>query len=181
MGRVSALHAKWVRLSPVGAMSPECQQLNALYSLAVDGGSVKIPDRLIKLPEKTDPTPYVLDELHKSARTFAEQFHQIESSVALTSDVTVEVAKDIILRLLASENATMSEYEVVCKAASIARKHSIDMKRYLYHIDFSALTIAEKYAISNMLDLNAEEHPYIWNRYDFHPIDQAEVYLLVSV
>lgn len=164
MGRTSALHAKWVRLSPAGAMSAECQELNALYSLAVDGGSVKIPERLIKLPEKTDPAPYVLDELHKAAQSFSEQFHQIEADVTAVSEVSDDVARDIIVRLLASEKATMSEYEVVCKAADLARRHSIDMSRYLPHIDFSALTIGEKYAISNLLNLSDEEHPYVWNR-----------------
>lgn len=165
MGRVSALHAKWVRLSPAGAMSAECQELNALYSLAVDGGSIKIPDRLIKLPEKTDPTPYVLDALHEAAKSFAEDFRLITSNATTVPDISESVANNIILTLLASSKATMSEYEVVCKAAALARKYSINIRHYLPHIDFSALTVAEKYAISNLLDLSAEEHPYIWNRY----------------
>lgn len=165
MGRVSALHAKWVRLSPLGAMSAECQELNALYSLAVDGGSIKIPDRLTKLPEKTDPAPYVLDALHEEAKSFAEDFRMIASNATGAPDMSEDVANNIILTLLASKKATMSEYEVVCKAAALARKYSIDIGRYLPHIDFSALAIAEKYAVSSLFNLSPEEHPYIWNRY----------------
>lgn len=144
-------------------MSAECQELNALYSLAVDGGSIKIPDHLRRLPE-TNSDPYVLDVLHAAAQEFSEQFTQIKVDVLSFTTINSETAHDVVLRLLSSQNATMSEYEVACKAASIARKHSIDMSRYLPHIDFSALTVAEKYAISSMLDLQEDEHPYIWNR-----------------
>lgn len=165
MGRVSALHSKWVRLNPAGAMSAECQELNALYSLAVDGGSVKIPERLIKLPERPDLPPFVLEVLHKASQDFSERFHQIDSDVTFVTELSEDVARDMVIRLLASESATMSEYEVVCKAVRVARKHSLDFSRYLPHIDFSALTVGEKYALSNLLDLSMEEHPYVWNRW----------------
>ena len=56
-------------------MCDECQELNALYSLCVDGGSVRIPDRLEKIPERKDGEPFVLDVLHKAAEEFAVQFH----------------------------------------------------------------------------------------------------------
>lgn len=165
LGRVSALHQKWVRRSPAGAMSPECQELNALYSLAVDGGSVKVPDRLTKLPD-ADSEPFVLDELHNAAQRFAETFHQTETALTSEPDKDPYVAADVIMRLLSSESATMSEYELVSKAIAIARKHSIDFNRYLSHIDFGALSTAEKYILSTqLLNLKEEDHPYIWNRY----------------
>ena len=31
------------------------------------------------------------------------------------------------------------------------------------HIDFSALTLAQKYAMSTTLELSADEHPEVWN------------------
>lgn len=164
MGRVAALHQKWVRLSPAGAMSAECQELNALYSLAVDGGSVKIPERLVKVPQNVTQEPYVLDILHDAARAFAERFRQIEPEEPDGGAASVDVAEDMILRLLSSEKATMSEYEMLCKAAAIARQYGVDMRRYFSHIDFSALTVAEKYAAANILAMTDDEIPYVWNR-----------------
>jgi hypothetical protein len=146
-------------------MSPECQELNALYSFAVDGGSVKIPDRLAKLPDANLSDPYVLDELHNAAHRFSEQFHQTDVGSTTVSQITKDVAVDIIVTLLSSGSATMSEYELVCKAAAIARRYSIDFGRYLSHVDFSALATAEKYALSSLLGLNELDHPYIWNRW----------------
>ncbi|EKM53816.1 uncharacterized protein PHACADRAFT_125775, partial [Phanerochaete carnosa HHB-10118-sp] len=163
MGRVAALHQKWIRLSPAGAMSAECQELNALYSLAVDGGSIKIPERLVKVPQNVMQEPYVLDVLHDAAREFAEHFRQIGPEESNGGAASVDVAEDMILRLLSSEKATMSEYEMLCKAAAIARKHGIDMRRYFSHVDFSALTVAEKYATASMLAMTEDEIPYVWN------------------
>ncbi|GJE97878.1 RNA-directed RNA polymerase domain-containing protein [Phanerochaete sordida] len=172
MGRVAALHQKWVRLGPAGAMSAECQELNALYSLAVDGGSVKIPERLVKVPQNTSDEPFVLDVLHEAARAFADEFQRNEVPVSHGLRVTAgeagdgtgaEVAADMVLRLLSSETATMSEYEILCKASEIARRHDIPMRQYFSHIDFSALTVAEKYAATSLLQLTEEEIPYVWN------------------
>lgn len=166
MGRIAALHQKWVRLSPNGAMSAECQELNALYSLVVDGGSVKIPDRLAKLPDAKDDTPFVLDVLHAAAAEFSEHFRQINvggSGVGVRM-MDHDVAEDMIFRLLSSEKASLTEYEVVNKAAGIARKFGISMRPYLAHIDFGALSVSEKYAISAMLELTPEQDSYVWNR-----------------
>lgn len=145
-------------------MSAECQELNALYSLAVDGGSVKIPDRLKTLPPATTTEPYVLDQLHAAAQRFAEEFHQIGGEAASSDAIDSDVASEMLTRLLATESATMSEYELVCKAMAIARKHEIDFTRFLSHVDFSAMTTAEKYILSAVLELKEEDHPYIWNR-----------------
>jgi hypothetical protein len=49
MGRASALYSKWV-CGPKGALSIECQELNALYSDSVDGAPIRIPDRLSNPP-----------------------------------------------------------------------------------------------------------------------------------
>ncbi|KAK7050249.1 RdRP-domain-containing protein [Favolaschia claudopus] len=50
LARVASLHAKWAHGTPLGALSPECQELNALHSQAVDGAAVKIPERLSNPP-----------------------------------------------------------------------------------------------------------------------------------
>ncbi|KAI0343647.1 RdRP-domain-containing protein [Trametopsis cervina] len=163
MGRLSALHQKWVRYSPKGAMCAECQELNALYSLSVDGGSVRIPERLEKVPERPEGTPYVLDELHQAAEEFAQRYQLAHLDGAEQHVMDSDVARDVITRLLSTETAALTEYEVVMKACAIARKHDVDMHPFLMHINFAALKTAEKYALCIALGLNPDEHPYMWN------------------
>ena len=165
MGRLSALHQKWVKYSPKGAMCSECQELNALYSLSVDGGSVRIPDRLQKVPERpANAPPYVLDELHQAAEAFVQQFQLINIEGIEQLPVTSEVALDMITRLLSADVAAISEYEAVMKACAIAQKHGIDMRPYLTHINYAALKTAEKYALCTLLGLEPDDYPYMWNR-----------------
>ncbi|KAI0684613.1 RNA dependent RNA polymerase-domain-containing protein [Cytidiella melzeri] len=163
MGRLSALHQKWVRYSPKGAMCSECQELNALYSLSVDGGSVRIPERLEKVPERQGGPPYVLDELHQAAEAFAQRFQLISLDGVEQLPVDSEVAREMVTRLLATETAAISEYEAVMKACALAQKHGIDMHPFLTHINFAALKTAEKFALCTMLGLEPDEHPYMWN------------------
>lgn len=165
MGRLSSLHQKWVRYSPKGAMCSECQELNALYSLSVDGGSVRIPDRLEKVPERPpEAPPYVLDELHREAEIFARQFQLMNLDGIEQLPMDADVARDMVTRLLATETAAVSEYEAVMKACAVAQKHSIDMRPFLPHINYAALKTAEKYALCMLLGLKPGEHPYMWNR-----------------
>jgi hypothetical protein len=65
LARVAALHQKWLRCKPEGALSVECQELNALHSQSVDGAKIKIPDRLSNPPETKEP--FILDLLADAA------------------------------------------------------------------------------------------------------------------
>jgi hypothetical protein len=161
VAKVAALHAKWVKGAEKGALSPECQELNALHSKAVDGGKIRIPDRL-----KTPPEPkedFILTLLEKDAQEFqAKRAASIENRQALRS-VDPEDGEELITRLLQSEQNALSEYELFNLALSYARKHDLDFTPFLSHIDFSALTLAQRYAISSTLGLSADEHPEVWN------------------
>ncbi|KAJ3554369.1 hypothetical protein NM688_g3145 [Phlebia brevispora] len=163
MGRLASLHQKWVRGSPKGALCDECQELNALYSLVVDGGSVRIPERLEKVPDPPEGTRYVLDVLNEAATAFAQQFNTSNLETLTLLDLSQEDATDMIIRLLSGEKTAISEYELLMKAAAVARRHSINIIPFLTHVDFGALTTSERYAVKWYFDLNEEEHPYIWN------------------
>ena len=172
LGRITALHARWMRYSPKGAMCDECQELNALHSSVVDGASIKIPERLTTIPQKTDDSPhaaepFVLDALHEQTRAFLEEFQQRHPEAIQMGGITQETAETMILSFLSSEKLALSEYETVTKAAALAVKHSINLLRYVSHIDFSALSVPEKYAVSIILNVTPEEAPYIWNRLVF--------------
>ena len=161
LARIVNLHGKWVRYSPKGAMSDECQDLNALHSLVVDGGSVQIPERLLNPP--SDPAvPFILDQLQEAAKAFHDEFLQTataEDQVGNDAD-----AEDVLVGLLTSEKLAVSEYELAMVAVRFAEKHHLDIRRHLGHVDFSAFSTAEKYALSLQLGLTPERDPYVWNR-----------------
>ncbi|KAI0782921.1 RNA-directed RNA polymerase [Abortiporus biennis] len=164
LGRITTLHQRWMRVSPKGAMCAECQELNALHSSVVDGGSIKIPERLTNIPDTPeDAPPFVLDVLHEEARRFCEEYEQQNSEHGIYGEFTIDEAEEMIARLLSSRRSAVSEYEVLMNAAALAKKHSIDISRFLCHVDFGALTTAEKHAASIILKLSPEQHPYIWN------------------
>ncbi|PCH35526.1 RNA-directed RNA polymerase [Wolfiporia cocos MD-104 SS10] len=161
LGKIAALHAKWVRCSPKGAMSDECQDLNALHSHAVDGASVKIPERLLSPPDLG--TPYIVELLQAAARQFFDMFMQTQSETLQVDSLPKDTAEDILAQFLSSEKTAMSEYEVVMLATEFARKNNIDLRPHLCHIDFGSLGTAEKHALSMRLGLTPEKDPYIWN------------------
>jgi len=161
LARITALHAKWVRCSPKGAMSDECQDLNALHSFAVDGAPVKIPDRLKTPPEQKEP--YVIDLLQAAAKQFFDDFTQSDPDALEMSALSPDDAAEILVKFMSTEKVAMSEYEVITMAAAFARRNGIEMRPHLSHIDFGALTSAEKHAISVQLNLTPESDPYIWN------------------
>ncbi|KAF9494277.1 RdRP-domain-containing protein [Pleurotus eryngii] len=150
LAKVASLHNKWVRASAKGAMSPECQELNALHSQSVDGARVKIPDRLLTPPEPDGP--FVIEVLANAAAEFAVGFSESESSRTLLSTVDEADARNIITGLLKSKQNAVSEYELFNMVLRHSRKHSIDVYAYLSYLDMGALSASEKYAI--MASLN---------------------------
>ncbi|KAF8709476.1 AAA domain, partial [Rhizoctonia solani] len=161
LGRVASLHNKWARTLK-GAMSPECQELNALHSQSVDGARIRIPERLIKPPEVTDP--FVLDVLITEAHIFSKRFLTTEAvHFDKLEYITAGDTLKTIMSLDGSAFPTLTENEIVQLCRRFARRNMIDFRDYLYHVDFSALSANEKYALCSALDLNPESHPFIWN------------------
>ncbi|KAF4607757.1 hypothetical protein EYR40_000092 [Pleurotus pulmonarius] len=150
LAKVASLHNKWVRASPKGAMSPECQELNALHSQSVDGARVRIPDRLLTPPEPEEP--FVIEVLANAAAEFAVGFSESDASRTQLSIVDEADARNIITELLTSKQNAVSEYELFNMVLRHSRKHSIDVYTYLSYLDMGALSVSEKYAI--MASLN---------------------------
>ncbi|KAF9226166.1 RNA-directed RNA polymerase [Gyrodon lividus] len=164
LAKVTKLHQKWVQCSPKGAMSAECQELNALHSQAVDGARVKIPDRLL-----TPPAPegkFVLDVLAEAAGAFRVRFTQQVANDLDPDTTSLEDAEDVLSQLFKSKPNAISEYELFNMAVAFARKFSInlyELKPYLTHLDLGALAAHEKHAISTTLGLTSVEHRRLWN------------------
>lgn len=162
MAQTSALHNKWARYSPEGALRKECQQLNALYSQAVDGARIRIPDHLRNPPVPEDESQFVLTALFTAAKEFSQQFLQSEGG-AESSDIPREAAQELISRLLAVQEPTISEYQLINLARKLARQHDIDFTPYLSHINFGALMTHEKYALAATMDLPPMVEYSMWN------------------
>ncbi|KAF8067485.1 RNA-directed RNA polymerase [Lyophyllum atratum] len=163
VARVSSLHAKWVRASPLGALSPECQELNALHSQCVDGARIRIPDRLTNPPDRPDLEPYILDLLEADRTKFADQFTKEVSLREAMTSTDIKEGKELLVALLQSQQSAVSEYELFTLACLVARKHDFDVTPFLSHLDVSALSAQEKHALSATLRLSPEKHPYVWN------------------
>ena len=164
LARIVNLHNKWVRYSPKGAMSDECQDLNALHSLVVDGGSVKIPERLTRIP--ADPeAPFILDQLRDAAKEFHDEFMNQTRPLDAHDVHEDQPFEELLVNLLTAEKLAVSEYELAMMGVRFAEKHGIDIQRHLTHIDFSAFTAAEKHAFSFKLGLTPQNAPFMWNRY----------------
>ena len=161
MARVAALHQKWIRCKPEGALSVECQELNALHSQSVDGAKIKIPDRLCSPPETTEP--FILDLLADAADKFSTQFCESLPVYDMARDLPRDDAMQYIRQLLRGERHAFSEFEMFNMAVAIARKRGIDLRPMLPHLDFGALTAEQRHIISLTLGLTPEEDRYVWN------------------
>lgn len=161
MGVTSRLHSEWVRCSKEGAMSKECQELNALYSQCVDGARIRIPDRLRNPPIPTDP--FIVDILNEAATAFAQNWVTQQG----TLPVEQEDAEAIISVLVTAQDQTLalSEVEVIRKCIRLARKHQVNLRPYFPHFNWSALSTSEKHEICQALQLNEEDRKMVWNRY----------------
>jgi hypothetical protein len=137
LGRVKNLYMKWARLG--SAMSPQCQQLNRLFSQCVDGNHIRIPENLKVFKELEDPPepkstvpPFILDCLHEAC------MQQIQRTATLKPDLQDDTS--IVDLLLTRDKMTISEFELLRLLMQWCDRHSVDIMVYSHTIDFSALT-----------------------------------------
>ena len=149
-------------------MSPECQELNALHSQSVDGGSIKILDRLLNPPASAEP--FILNLLIADARTFAQDFlrAQAPQTSFVGAKTDPQVAHELLVRLLGSHDASLvlSEEDLVDLVIRTCRQtgNVLQPQNYLSNINFGALPAQYKLALSEVIPLNPEHHAMMWNR-----------------
>jgi hypothetical protein len=160
MGRAARLHAQWVRAKPEGAMSKECQELNALYSQCVDGAIIKIPDRLRTPP--TPSEPFIVDIMLNESKAFAQDWLGIRGITTKSMDPTAD--EEVLAALLTSDRVTLTEFQTLQLAWRIARRSSINIKPYIPMMNFGSLSPSEKRIICHAFDLTPEEQRAVWNR-----------------
>lgn len=150
-----------MKCKPEGALSVECQELNALHSQSVDGGKIVIPERLSNPPETKEP--FILDLLAEAATAFSERFLASLPMYDVARDLPQDDAMQYIRQLLRGERHAFSEFEMFNVAVAIARKREIDLRPMLPYLNLGALTVEQKYTVSSTLGLTPEEDRYVWN------------------
>lgn len=138
MGKVKNLYIKWSRLK--GSMSPECQELNRLFSQCVDGNRIKVPSRLEDPPsqDSTDiEEPFVLDHLHDLAKEAIASFPQPGTSRDLEHVDALEI-------MLSSERQAISEFDLIQMCVRWCRTNRLQFHDYSSFFDYSALSDEQK-------------------------------------
>ncbi|KAI4949763.1 hypothetical protein J4E86_007717 [Alternaria arbusti] len=137
LGKVKNLYMRWARLGH--AMSPQCQQLNRLFSQCVDGNHIRIPDDLKEFTKLEDPSepkhtvaPFILDVLHDACTQLILQADNTRPNDCDEVDV-MEV-------FLARDKMAMSEFELLHLLLRWCKHSGEDILEYSHHLDFSALS-----------------------------------------
>lgn len=155
IGAVKNLFLSWARVA--GPMSSECQQLNRLYSLSVDGHEVCIPARLHHppLPKPGDPR-FILDVLHEAAAT------TIGVDRTLADEIT-SPGPDVTGLLVDREMIAMSEFELVQMAVAWCRRNGRDFRTVACSFHFGALTDHQQRWLIAALPCSQDLPPLVLN------------------
>lgn len=114
-------------------MSPQCQQLNRLFSQCVDGNRIRVPQQLEDPPAPSESAPpFILDILHEASITFIEKQSTI---IAYTGS-----EPDILDLFLSRDKVALSEFELLQLAMRWCRENSTSILEYAHFFDFSALS-----------------------------------------
>jgi regulator of nonsense transcripts 1 len=130
------LYLKWARSK--GPMSAECQQLNRLYSLALDGKVVTVPASLQDPPDAAvDATPFILDVLHSAVKETIEA-----ASVGNIRFLDAPIsAMDL---LLSNDVIAIPEFDLIQLTIRWCRRYGQDFWDYSCFFNFGALTDSEQ-------------------------------------
>jgi hypothetical protein len=131
LSQIKVLHLEWAHLK--GPMSPECQQLNRLFSQCVDGGAIRVPTTL-QDPPKSPPNqpPFILDILHfAAARVVA----------AATSEriQLLDFPVDAIDLLLSRDSIAVHEFDLIQLTLRWCRRKGESFLDYASFFNFNAL------------------------------------------
>lgn len=155
LGRVKNLFLDWARVK--GPMSPECQQLNRLFSLCVDGNRVRVPTTLESPPKPDENTgPFILDVLHQAAKRFIESRQRQNQQLDGYNFDAVEL-------LLSRENLAISEFELIQMTYRWCRRNGVSLGEFVHFFDFNILGMAEKTWVLSQLPPSATNSALVMN------------------
>lgn len=120
-------------------MSPQCQELNRLFSQCVDGNRIRVPPKLENAPPPPpDAPPFILDDLHDAAKQLIQKTQTSDRRKTLDG-----YDLDAVEILLTRENIAMSEFELVCMTLRWCRQNRVKFEDLLHLFDLNILTDEE--------------------------------------
>lgn len=136
LGRVKNLYLDWARVK--GPMSSECQELNHLFSMCVDGNRIKIPQHLQESPpQPSESAIFILDVLHDAA-TKTINTHQ-QNAVDCTG-----YTYSAMQLLLSRDDVAMSEFELLKLTYKWCTQNKSNLGAFLSFFDLNQLSDEEK-------------------------------------
>jgi len=129
---IKDLHLRWARLN--GPMSPECQQINRLFSLSIDGSTVRVPSTLENPPEPAATAPaFILDTLHSAAKRTIE-------AAAQRNIQLLDCPIDAMDLLLSKDSLAVPEFDLVQLTLRWCRKNDQSFLDFACFFNFGALS-----------------------------------------
>ena len=179
LGRAKNLYLDWARVK--GPMSPECQQLNRLFSTCVDGNRIRIPPNLESPPKPApDSSPFILDELHQAAKEIVRnwQWKQLPASQlgvgADCSDYTPETIELLLSR--DRDDLLVSEFELIQLAWRWCRSNHTALENFIHFFDFNLLNAEQKAWVMSQLPPTVEYPMLVQNALcQSHLLEVAEL------
>jgi hypothetical protein len=138
-------------------MSAECQQLNRLFSMCVDGNHIKVPPILKSPPQPpSGAPPFILDTLHKVAKGLIQARQDNSYSYNRYNFDAMEL-------LLSRDDVAMSEFELVKLVYQWCQRNNAALMDFLHLFDVNLLTADEKIWTLNQLPPSVEAPSLILN------------------
>ena len=136
-------------------MSGECQELNHLFSMSVDGNRIKVPKHL-ETPPKPGNDPFILDTLHEAATKYVAT----RKSQSLNWD---GFTFDAMQLLLTREDFALKEFELVQLTHRWCLRNKGRLVDFLAYFDFNRLSDEEKMWLLSYLPGSVELQSLVLN------------------
>lgn len=155
LGRVKNLYLDWARSK--GPMSAECQQLNRLFSMCVDGNRIKVPSELESPPQPSPlDLPFILDVLHSKAKSIIQARQRRFGNFEGFTFNAMEL-------LMTREDMAISEFELIKLTYRWCQKNGVNLSDFLHSFDFNVLDPEEKAWVLTQLPPSFESSSTILN------------------
>ena len=153
LGRVKNLYLDWAKAK--GPMSGECQELNHLFSMSVDGNRIRVPKHLENAPQPGNE-PFILDTLHEAAAKHVASYqNQSQQWNGFTFDA--------MQLLLSREDFAVQEFELVKLTYSWCLRNQAKLLDFLEYFDFNQLNDQEKAWVLSQLPTSIELSSLVLN------------------
>ncbi|GMF97249.1 unnamed protein product [Aspergillus oryzae] len=159
LGRIKNLFLEWAMRSENGALSSECQELNRLHSLCVDGNRVKVDDRFTNPPSLSEEVrdSFVLNILHREAEKESRQ------RIAARGNFEKTDSREVVETVLCQPRSC-SEFRMVQLVYEWCRRtKKADLRELLPYFDVAAHTVGQKHWLLQELPAATELPALVMN------------------